>query len=165
MIKERPILFSTEMVKAILDGRKTMTRRVCKNQSAAKYEWADNIGVFPGKDKYTGWIRIHERAPFYFAVKCPYGQVGDRLWARETFAPSQMMSGKTEITYKADGGNPPAYLMASGKEIPCYWKPSIFMPRWASRITLEITNIRVERLQNITPSWVWVIEFKRVELE
>ncbi len=155
-MRERPILFSTEMVKAILAGRKTMTRRIVKPQPVIgdeRYTPSRTGGV--AYRKAWIWIKsihwdLYEKPSEHLFRFCPYGQVGDRLWVRETFAPSQMMSGKTEITYKADGGNPPSYLMADGKEIPCYWKPSIFMPRWASRITLEITNIRAEQLQETT---------------
>jgi hypothetical protein len=139
-MKERPILFSTPMVKVILDGRKTMTRRVIKPQFKILH------ALYP--DGSIDTERIFRKSDW--RIHCPYGQVGDRLWIRETFAPCQMLSGKTNITYKADGGKPPLYLMADGKEIPCHWKPSIFMPRWASRITLEITNIRVEKLKEIT---------------
>ena len=106
-MKEHPILFSTEMVKAILDGRKTMTRRVIK-------------------DPYK-YITIPHPSP--------YGQVGDKLWVRETW--TQFPDGES-VVYKADG-----------KPYFNVWKPSIFMPHKFSRITLEITNIRVERLQEI----------------
>lgn len=137
-MSERPILFSAPMVKAILDGQKTMTRRV------------NSIGEYYISDK-----------------KCPYGVVGDRLWVRETWqsffseevtqnhqqgarsfsgVPAETVKGHYMFFYyRADGEVPddPKY----GKAV---WRPSIFMPRWASRITLEITDIKVERLQDIT---------------
>jgi hypothetical protein len=109
---DRPILFSTPMVKAILDGRKTMTRRVCKNAH----------------------------------IPCSPYQIGMRLWVRETFRYYDGEGDETvqqSIEYRADGDPNKKY-----KDL--HWKPSIFMPRWASRITLEITNVKVERLQEIT---------------
>lgn len=117
-MKERPILFSTDMVKAILDDKKTMTRRVIKHPE--KYE------------------RIRE-----CDFCCPYGKVGQRLWVRETWdSDCTCCNPKCNgVIYKAG---------YSGVIVPDKWRPSIFMPRWASRITLEITNIRVERLQEIT---------------
>ncbi len=140
-MKERPILFSTPMVKTILDGRKTQTRRVIIPQpkfvksgvSAYAYEWK---GQYVSLKK--GLIEL-----------CPYGQVGDRLWVRETWAiikendnvPIYEMSQNSGLFFKAD--NPTSTKV--GK-----WRPSIHMPRWASRITLEITEVRVERLQEIT---------------
>ena len=114
-MKERPIIFSTPMVKAILDGRKTQTRRVIKDQPPLSMR-----DMFKPKN-----------------LKCPYGQVGDRLWVRETFKPYNCMGG---FAYKADGD------LSTG--FP--WKPSIHMPRGASRITLEITESRAERLQDIS---------------
>lgn len=114
MSKEKPILFSTPMVKAILEGRKTMTRRIKKDQS-------DLSNVLIGK--------------------CPY-EKGMRLWVKETFFNDADFEEQPIYVYKADNENYPRG--SSG------WKPSIFMPRAASRITLEITNIRVERLQDIS---------------
>lgn len=121
-MKERPILFSTEMVKAILDGRKTMTRRVIKPQ--------------PEYTECSYTVRLRS--------KCPYGVIGDRLWVRETYFPNE---GQTpNIIYKADWND----RHETGIIFACAWKPSIFMPRKYSRITLEITNIRVERVQEIS---------------
>lgn len=114
MSKEKPILFSTQMVKAILEGRKTMTRRIKKDQS-------DLSNILIGK--------------------CPY-EKGMRLWVKETFFNDADFEEQPIYVYKADNENYPRG--SSG------WKPSIFMPRAASRITLEITNIKVERLQDIT---------------
>ncbi|MVF02755.1 hypothetical protein [Serratia marcescens] len=189
-MKERPVIFNGEMVRAILDGRKTQTRRIAK---------ADNSNHLLG---------------------CPFGQVGDRLWVRETWADVNH-DGHPAIAYRADGGlrvigeddgeeedpNLEKYWFAqwyadliSGAE--GNWRPSIHMPRWASRISLEITAVRVERLTMISHEdaiaegaprasccrdprhgfielwesiygkesiaadpWVWVIEFRRVEVE
>jgi len=136
-MKERPILFSAPMVRAILEGRKTMTRRVIKNPDLIK-EVCDGIPMF--EDSFGNW---HETA-----TRCPYGQPGDRLWVRETF--DYGLSTKSGIAYRAtskwedfEDGTPKDF-----DEIK--WKPSIHMPRWASRLTDEITAIRVERLQDIS---------------
>lgn len=118
-MKERPILFSGSMVRAILDGRKTQTRRVVTN--ARPYTATDNgIDILWA----TGSLR------------CPYGQPGDRLWVRETWCLRPEGYG-----YRADN-NP--------DNNPLKWGPSIHMPRWASRITLEVTGVRVERVQDIS---------------
>ncbi len=139
-IRERPIIFSTEMVRAILDGRKTMTRRVVKPQPCRLFA-------------------IWKRYPHQEG--CPYGQVGDRLWVRETwqdFCPlwdgawcgcgsKEMIANTHKIAYKTTNTG----INHKDKQniLPEKWRPSIFMPRWASRITLEITEIRVERLREI----------------
>jgi len=139
-MKERPIIFSAEMVKAILEGRKTQTRRVCKqaNEWAKTYDhsWVycdkkRNEWQFKGRSTFSGLIEP-------FILTCPYGQVGDHLWVREAYC---IQSGDMAI-YKADCSENFA------KEFK--WYPSIHLPRWASRITLEITDVRVERLQEIT---------------
>jgi len=109
-MRERPILFKGPMVRAILDGTKTQTRRVVKFSS-----WPED----PGK-------------------RCPYGDVGDRLWVRETFRPET----DGETAYRADFQG----WEADGTD----WKPSIFMPRGSSRIELEVTEIRALRLQDIS---------------
>lgn len=168
--RERPILFSSPMVRALIAGTKTQTRRVVKG------EW----------------------------IVCPYGGPGDRLWVREShwwfkdehdpvtgYYPPKLTA--EDVEYRADGERP-------GRS----WRPSIHMPRWASRITLEITGVRVERLQDISAEdciaegmqsrmrehdavcdlrdqyrdlwehingpgswdanpWVWVLEFRRLE--
>ena len=121
-MKERPILFSAPMVRAILDGRKTMTRRVVKTQSV-KYDVINGV-------------------PCPRPIPCPYGKPGDRLWVRETWAYRMDYS---RIYYRADEN-----LASIVNRLNDRWVPSIFMPRAASRITLEITGVRVERLQNIT---------------
>jgi hypothetical protein len=139
-IKEHPILFSTEMVKAILENRKTMTRRVVKPQPRGKLVILDKTsasrGVFDFVEKYN---------ETHF---CPYGQVGDRLWVRETCQYPINRDGTPvkKAIYKADLSDADIESEACDWD----WNPSIFMPRWASRITLKITNIKVERLQEIT---------------
>lgn len=156
-MKERPILFSGPMVRAILDGRKTQTRRLIK----------------PGRP-------------------CPYGQAGERMWVREAWGRHPESH---TIVYKADADRPPHFI---GKSCEPKWRPSIHMPRAYSRILLEITGVRRERLHDISNGdalaegveprlghsaaycfsllwesihgpnawdvnpWVWVIEFKKL---
>ncbi len=170
-MNEKPILFSTPMVRAILLGKKTQTRRVInlKNEHGLPLHYS----------------RIVDRP-------CPYGKVGDRLWVRETW----LKDGEVYL-YKADFGKG---ILSSSWE--GHWKPSIHMPKVACRIRLEIVNVRVERLQDISHEdavaegcqkedgrswgrlgfsqlwdqinkdrgfgwdvnpWVWVLDFKRVE--
>lgn len=139
---ERPILFSGEMVKAILDGRKTQTRRVVKPQPK-------EVHVGKAKEKrYVEVITLNNSeiaapgSPAHIE-ECPYGISDDRLWVRET---SVLLPNNTTLYRATDGERGEAWMMYGKPK----WKPSIFMPRWASRITLEITNVRVERLQDIT---------------
>lgn len=159
--KERPILFSTPMVQAILEGRKTMTRRVVKPQPKIIHAIYSDASLETEKIFRHGDQRIH----------CPYGTIGDRLWVRETFGwyngilqgsygfvppekpkypPHKLVNGqKYAICYKADYPNHRWDKNDSG------WKPSIFMPRSASRITLEIVGVGVEQLQAISPDDCW----------
>lgn len=143
-MKERPIIFSGPMVKAILDGKKTMTRRVVNPQPP---EWCIEFGYtcFTPKGKISGRGIYQDEGPAEKFFKCPYGVPGDRLWVRETF---QCRGDNPQITpddyiYRADGEKLPHEWMR--------WYPSIHMPHWASRILLEIKAVRVERLQDITP--------------
>jgi hypothetical protein len=134
MRKERPMLFSTEMVKAILDDRKTQTRRICKRQPTphtAYNSYKDGTFNICGADYDSN------------DIKCPYGSVGDVLWVRETWLNVNAIDEEPGYVFKADNPN---WMMASGE----HWKPSIHMPKKAARIWLEITNIRVERLHEIT---------------
>lgn len=133
-MKERPILFSGEMVRAILDGRKTQTRRIVKPQTLELFEAAIQLGEVT--DFFTDAIDVDWA---YVGGFCPYGQRGDRLWARETWGKDD--SG--DFVFRADDWC--ECPTADGK-----WKSSIFMHRAASRITLEITAVRVERLQDIS---------------
>jgi hypothetical protein len=118
------------MVRAILDGRKTQTRRVIKPQ--------------PG-DIHRDLLRIN--------YHCPYGQPGDHLWVRETWSPwadeatKQAARGKDPVLYRADYRKGCSALEIGGDY---NWKSSIYMPRWASRITLEIIGVHVERIQDIS---------------
>lgn len=172
-MKERPILFSGPMVRAILDGRKTQTRRVMKPQPSPMMTdvvcYLDNTTwCFTGPQRdgdgnplpldqwKGGWP---DCGPDFF---CPYGVPGDRLWVRETWIP--VVHGSYEPwdrDRKAPKSNYEACIVhradstIDGKgldEYLCKWRPSIFMPRWASRITLEITDVRGQRLQDISAS-------------
>lgn len=225
-MRERPILFNGAMVRAILDGRKTVTRRVVKPAPVGELRW--NTGTMGGHvETWADDLRMFE---------CPFGLPRDRLWVRETFAllgnedgvcidwQDNMVRGDErgaariyrascevgdhglwQIPDKADWKPD-----TDGMQYEGTWRPSIHMPRWACRILLEITDVRVERLQDITyeqaaaegihrhnrmwsatddggfchkypePAfrdlwqltggdwdanpWVWVVEFKRVEV-
>ena len=130
-IKERPILFSAPMVRAILERRKTVTRRAEK---------------FPFIDRAVGCeLSGNEIGPEEIRNNCPYGVPGQRLWVRETFACGLC----TDQPYAYRATHAPEDLEA-GWHDPIKWKPSIHMPRAACRILLEITDVRVERLQDIT---------------
>ena len=156
-MKERPILFSGEMVKAILDGIKTQTRRVIKNQpiigpSLSEESLLRSRPMRRVKYEYMGNSDGNE-----ISLK-PFAFPGDQLWVKESFALSRTWDDRKPgdilpdpgVEYKAGGtslGNNVDRLVDRGK-----WRPSIFMPRWASRITLEVKDIRVERLQKINES-------------
>ncbi|HBR5904892.1 TPA: morphogenetic protein [Klebsiella pneumoniae] len=156
-MKERGMIFNGEMVRAILDGRKTQTRRIIKPQPEATLS-----GSLSGKwlsRPLNGLLlpKIED-----IAIHCPFGVVGDRIWVRETFQGPlfdyDLMDSyckdptpfeKPEFcVYKADGVPAPEFYDADD-ELHCCWRPSIHMPRWASRIMLEITDVRVERLNSI----------------
>lgn len=170
----RGMIFNGEMVRAILDGRKTQTRRIVNSST-------DNS------------LRLREQYPHkHYNINCPFGQRGDRIWVRETWARYNIDQDGHDMAYRA---TTPVDWPEGGR-----WRPSIHMPRWASRILLEITDVRVERLNSISEvdaeaegvtdtgygdslvdgyrylwksiygeeswaanPWVWVIEFKRIE--
>lgn len=144
-MKERPIIFNPEMVRAILDGRKTQTRRVIK----LSHERGMVNPVIRGRNGEISSISCR-LAP----TLCPFGQVGDQLWVRETFGTQVRrdgLGGTGEFrVYRASNPDAVKYTTACGKSVPVKWTPSIHMPRWASRITLEITAVRVERLNSIS---------------
>jgi len=194
-MKQRPILFSGPMVRALLDGSKTQTRRVCK--PAIKHSLSYVIPVqdpaYPGQRPphiTPGWFGDEEGDIQFYS---PYGQPGDQLWVRETWARTVVGAGTAMVVYR-EGDNRTDY---GGP-----WKPGIHMFQRDSRITLEITGVRVERLHDITRGdamaegcpfpnmadgddprkwysdlwnsingtdswdlnpWVWVIEFKAVK--
>lgn len=142
------------MVRAILDGRKTMTRRIVKPQPD-QHHWgtmtgyARRISLLECSDGHLH-ARFQDAIPQNFDEpewrKCPYGKPGDALWVREAFAV------QPEIWAEHHGKQPVHYFADSPKDqIEDYkGKPSIHMPRWASRITLEVTGISVEQLQDIS---------------
>ncbi|WP_293797115.1 hypothetical protein [uncultured Pantoea sp.] len=160
-MRERGIIFNAEMVRAVLEGRKTQTRRIMKVQPESnqlgllritastkrsdigKYHWAESNA--------TG---NHVRSKLF---ACPYGAVGDRLWVRETWSEDfANFYPNDRVWYAADDdrrldievvdGVRGIFSPESNVHVPFRWHPSIHMPRWASRITLEITGVRVERL-------------------
>ncbi|HCN4302961.1 TPA: hypothetical protein N6T98_003851 [Escherichia coli] len=187
-MKERGMIFNDEMVRAILGGNKTQTRRIVE-------------------EKFYGRAVAAE----LFAKHCPYGQPGDRIWVRETYRVHGKATDVATLVYRASVRNSwteqthRVPVDVCNKPVSEKWTPSIHMPRWASRILLEITDVRVERLRDmseadakaegatpatykITPPeavyrvgfgdiwrsiygqdnwlsnpWVWVIEFKRIQ--
>ena len=187
-VKERGMIFNDEMVRAILGGNKTQTRRIVE-------------------EKFYGRAVAAE----LLAKHCPYGQPGDRIWVRETYRVHGKATDVATLVYRASVRNSwteqthRVPVEVCNKPVSEKWTPSIHMPRWASRILLEITDVRVERLHDmseadakaegatpatykITPPeavyrvgfgdiwrsiygqdnwlsnpWVWVIEFKRVQ--
>ncbi len=157
-MKERPIIFSAPMVRAILEGRKTQERRVVKRQDEV-VQFGDGVKLWNG---FMGWESVSE------AVRlCPHGAPGDRLWVREAHRywwPDWEDPGAYPCScrYKADetvidlpvswdeGEQFMTPEDAGLDKEPSKWRPSIFTPRWASRITLKITGVRVERLQAIS---------------
>ncbi|ANJ37950.1 hypothetical protein ACRWTT_15460 [Escherichia coli] len=187
-VKERGMIFNDEMVRAILGGNKTQTRRIVE-------------------EKFYGRAVAAE----LLAKHCPYGQPGDRIWVRETYRVHGKATDVATLVYRASVRNSwteqthRVPVEVCNKPVSEKWTPSIHMPRWASRILLEITDVRVERLRDmseadakaegaspamykITPPeavyrvgfgdiwrsiygqdnwlsnpWVWVIEFKRIQ--
>lgn len=140
-IKERPLLYSTPMVQATLEGRKTQTRRVVKPQP----EQILAQGIVDGR----GYGITTERNTI--SHYCPYGQPGDRLWVRETL----IQQGELGLQYVADSewideAIIPVSYGPYGGDYTFRNIPAIHMPRWACRLLLEITAIRVERLQDIS---------------
>lgn len=152
---ERPILFNAEMVRAILAGTKTMTRRVVKPQP--EVHDANVPGITSGCLSWV-WAKvgglIQNAAGTRYQSKmlphCPYGKPGDMLWVRET-AKLRADGGQwCDLVYAADDSIREFGVQDHRPFKPASWTPSIHMPRWASRITLEITGVRVERLQEIS---------------
>jgi hypothetical protein len=168
-MKERPILFNGEMVRAIREGRKTQTRRVIKNHPGYSFEigtyhktLTDRNGEqYPACNETFG-IFAEDGS---WSIECPLGNVGDRLWVRESFLELrkehfhepgrprdtfiEYLNRRNGVAYMADTA-----IGSDGddirKEYGYRWRPSIHMPRWASRITLEITGVWVERLNDIS---------------
>ncbi len=170
----RPILFSEPMVRALLDGRKTQTRRVMKPQPPNEARSAGVISSASASHGLWWWLDdtdLMEASSIGDQFRCPYGVPGDLLWVRETFfcddfqypngdAHSyRIVNGERvaltdeerkakmleNMLYRADGE--PAF---EGSTDPVPWRPSIHMPRWASRLTLRVTDVRVQRVQDIS---------------
>jgi len=191
-MKERPIIFSAEMVRAVLEGRKTVTRRVIK-QKIEKCDYCDDTGSYPEHDPdcdgscancpieiQCEFCWTNPNSIFNAIKKCPYGQIGDRLWVRETFvieSDIEYIYSKEELEKWAkdrpiktkDGGDEwgqyhliPHYRATEpepnivSESVNDYdddrtrWSSPLYMPRWASRILLEITDVRVERIIEIS---------------
>ncbi|WP_083501412.1 hypothetical protein [Ralstonia sp. NT80] len=151
MTKERPILFSGAMVRAILDGQKTQTRRALKPQPPAA---TTSVKVFHHPDPRPHFWANDGASLLDWAKPCPYGDVGDRLWVRETWQHSNHPFGPYEpgcmIFHRADYLDDPLGpdLERSPDGVRRDWRPSIHMPRSACRLELEVTGVRVERLND-----------------
>ncbi|MDK0720502.1 hypothetical protein P5E58_04720 [Clostridium perfringens] len=189
----KPILFNTAMVRAILDGEKTCTRRIIKKEIPGGYKPLGFV-LYPTDDKELGNLVFGGKGANVYYAKPPY-KVGDILYVRETWANTWTPDGDIGFVYKADGEpkNFPYWGNAKqGKHE--VWMPSIHMPKEAARIFLKVTSVRAERLKDITDEgclsegireftkdgivkkywdgwtnlfeynpWVWVIEFEKVE--
>lgn len=147
---QRGMIFNAEMVRAILDGRKTQTRRPIK--------WKQTRFTEIGEREdggYWPWSEDAEHACDFWHP-CPFGAVGDRIWVRETFCPvdDTQYGGEKWVDYRAtpkfEASHPAGWDSAPNDAEALKWRPSIHMPRWASRILLEITDVRVERLNAIS---------------
>lgn len=149
-MKQRPILFSAPMIRALLDGTKTQTRRVWKMpKGCCWYVSGSMAGEMSGDfcdGNGKGWWSVDELA-------CPYGKVGDQLWVRETWGilhPQYINEPHEPTFWRADYSDADLAEQKAGTLLLPRWKPSIHMFRNRSRITLEITSVRVERLQDIS---------------
>jgi len=158
-MKERPIIFDTWAISKIQDGSKTQTRRL---RNLEKINESPNDWVYQGNNLVDNHYYFYHRDYVghksgdaqMITIHCPYGQVGDVLYIKETWM-IEMHSGCYDIKYKdgklKDAGSNLYIAAYSHLRNRCgVWRPSIFMPRWASRIMLEITEVRAERLQEIS---------------
>ncbi|HIH9407451.1 TPA: hypothetical protein ACYU57_004468 [Yersinia enterocolitica] len=175
-MNEKPILFNSEMVNAILSGRKTQTRRIMKVQPSEHFHPQTIHGAMDftahwytsGVIDKDGYLQPARKDVFGVADEdegytFPLGAVGDQLWVRETFQgplfdyeqmesyleDSAKFESPEYCVYRADGNTAPEFVDADDN-LHCKWRPSIHMPRWASRINLLITGVRVERLNTIS---------------
>lgn len=155
---ERPIIFKDDMVRAILEGLKIQTRRIMKPQPVIGDDgWFRWDGHKPNS-KYGAYASNQvdlKSISIFVGVSCPYGRPGDRLWVREAhaFVPQTAYRCSTGIYQQinpSDDYEACVYRENFDRSRSFPWRPSIHMPRWASRITLEITDVRVERLQDIS---------------
>jgi hypothetical protein len=143
--KEQPIIFGSESVRAILAGIKTQTRRVVKLKDTSP------LSAIEQRDDDQWFARLeHYKGVGYQIGKCPYGRTGDRLWVREAWAilprslhPASVLSTKADRVLYREQASPTNY-------VPARWASPIFMPRAFSRLTLEIINVRVERLKDLS---------------
>jgi hypothetical protein len=171
-VSEKPILFSGPMVKAILEGRKTQTRRVIQPQFGML--WGQGVPNEHGfkvmqpaqkknwRDAYAAHVDLQDETGLWLWIFCPYGKANDRLWVRETayIAPPNFSDSDHLDAKHRDANGTPRILdyaatmdrdaVRCASDYGVKKTPSIFMPRWASRITLEIKSIRVEKLQEIS---------------
>ncbi|EBB1754039.1 hypothetical protein OZ350_004073 [Salmonella enterica] len=145
-MNERGMIFNAEMVRAILDGRKTQTRRPVKFPLIDK-----NMGCELAGNELAGELAAHN----YW--NSPYGKPGDRIWVRETFRVHSRATDVATLVYRASVRNSwteqthrVPIAVCDKPATPEKWTPSIHMPRWASRILLEITDVRVERLRDLS---------------
>lgn len=149
-MKKRPILFNAEMVRAVLDGRKTVTRRVVKPQPILNHPYSIFLHGYTfmsadGKAVRAEWTSREPR-PQGILQFCPYGSPGDRLWVRQKFRQCDRCGAVNfDNSVSAFPNNCKACDDVLGK-----WTPSIHMPRWASRILLEVVSVRVERVAEIS---------------
>jgi hypothetical protein len=151
-MKERGMIFNGEMVRAILDGRKTQTRRIIKDCTVGRDQISKFIQI---EKKFIGCYP--EDVPELIRECCPYGVPGDRIWVREAFRVHSRATDVATLVYKASERNSwteqthrVPVAVCNKPATPEKWTPSLHMPRWASRILLEITNVRVERLNAIS---------------
>lgn len=175
--RERPILFSAPMVRAILAGTKTQTRRLIKpvgnDEGFVLQDYGDGFWPYRSEDGESGFYRDRNGYDTEERIKCPYGRPGDRIWVKETWQYYDWTDdGEPCIRYAADNATawPETGTEEWGEKLQDVWealsmnenyaidmaardrrwRPSIHMPRWASRITLEVTGVKVERLQDIS---------------
>lgn len=151
-MNERGMIFNAEMVNAILSGRKTQTRRIIKDCTVGRDPISKFIQI--GK-KFIGCYP--EDVPELIRECCPYGVPGDRIWVRETFRVHSRATDVATLVYRASVRNSwteqthrVPVAVCNKPATPEKWTPSIHMPRWASRILLEITDVRVERLRDLS---------------
>ena len=158
-MKERGMIFNAEMVRAILDGRKTQTRRIMKCQPVLNGNFYEVFGAAWTK----GMTSVPAVPGHSLSTNCPFGTVGDRIWVRETWAEAGAGAPELQL-YRA---NYPEHVPPHYENLPpaeeIRWTPSIHMPRWASRILLEITDVRVERLNSISEEDCWAEGIEAVD--
>lgn len=160
-MKERPILFSAPMVQAILAGQKTQTRRVVKPQPLHK--WGSGVSSLHHSDYFSAHVELPGERDYKW-IRCPYGKSGDRLWVRETHTFGETDGESWVDVHYKDETHRRCTCNMDAAELAAQWidnheavgdggdnwRPSIHMPRWASRITLEIAGIRIQRLSEIS---------------